>query len=253
MAKPIIVANWKNYPNSLSEAQILLKGLLTKRELYKKVSLFIAPPFPYFESVATKAKSIANLASQDISTLAKGTYTGEVTPEILKSFGVKLSIIGHSERRALGESGADIREKIKVALKSGIAPLICFGEKERDDDGEHFEVLRDELKAILSSLSKNEVKKVALAYEPVWAIGKTSIDAIDHDDLAQTIVFVRKALSDIFGRSIAEDVPILYGGSVEGGNAKILMASTGIRGFLVGHASLKAKEFEDIVRSITSK
>ncbi|MEK7147817.1 MAG: triose-phosphate isomerase [Patescibacteria group bacterium] len=252
MAKPILVANWKNYPSSLSEAQTLLKNLAKKRELYKKVSLFIAPPFPYFESVYTKGKNFGQLASQDISNLPKGTYTGDITPEILKSFGVKLSIIGHSERRALGERSRDVAEKIKVALKSGIAPLVCFGEKERDVDGEHFEFLRQNMRQFLLGLSKNEVSKIALAYEPVWAIDKSSKDAIDSRELAQTIIFIRKILSDLFSRKVAEQVPILYGGSVEPGNAMKLM-ETGIRGFLVGHASLNAKSFEAIAREITSK
>ncbi len=252
MAKPILVANWKNYPASLSEAQALLRVLSKKRELFKKVSLFIAPPLPYFESVASRARSFSQLASQDITLVPKGTYTGEITPDILKSFGTKLSIVGHSERRALGETSKDISEKIKVALKSGFAPLVCFGEKERDAEGEYFELLRQDLKLTLGALKKNEVVKIALAYEPVWAIGAEAKGAISLEELAQTVIFVRKALTDLFGRALAEKVPILYGGSVDPSNAKELM-KTGIRGFLVGRASLNAKSFEAIAREITSK
>lgn len=253
MSKVVLVANWKNYPSSIEEVRVLMSDLVRKRDLYKKVSLFIASPYTYLDLVSTKARGLAQLASQDISNLSKGSHTGEITPEILKAFGVKLAIIGHSERRSLGETSEVIKEKIKIALKSGITPLICFGERERDTDGEHFEILREELKTLLSQLSKNEVKKVALAYEPLWAIGKSAKDSIDEVELTQTVVFVRKALSDLFGRSVAESVPILYGGSVEPDNVYKLVKNSGIKGFLVGHASLKAKSFEEITRAILER
>lgn len=253
MAKPILVANWKNHPGSIEEAESLLKELLKRRELYKKTSLFIAPPYTYLEEVSNRAKSFGTLASQDISPLVKGSWTGEITPEILKNFGVRLSILGHSERRALGETTEEVREKIKIALRSGITPLICFGEKEHDKDGAHFEFLRDELKGLLSGLSKKEIGKIALAYEPVWAIGKSAEDSLNPKELSQTVIFIRKILSDLFGRSVAESTPILYGGSVEPTNAEALLKEGGVRGFLVGHASLKAKSFEAIARAILSK
>ncbi|MSR87659.1 MAG: triosephosphate isomerase [Candidatus Zambryskibacteria bacterium] len=252
MAKPLLVANWKNYPSSLSEAQRLLRELAKKRELFKKVSLFIAPPSPYLESVSNKIKRFGSLACQDISSLAKGTYTGEVTSEMLKSFAVRLAIVGHSERRALGETSKDVASKIDVALKSGIAPLVCIGELERDKDGEHFEFLRQELKLMLSGISKNEVVKIALAYEPVWAVGKYAKEAINPQELSQTVIFLRKVLGDLFGRAAADKVPILYGGSVEPANAGELMNGSGIRGFLVGRSSLNAESLEAIARDIIS-
>jgi len=253
MAKPILVANWKNHPNSLAEAQALMKELSKKKLLYKKTKLFIASPLPYFETVASRGKSFSSLASQDISIVPNGTWTSVVTPEIIKSFGVQLTLVGHSERRTLGETTEEIREKIKTALRSGITPLICFGEKDRDKDGEHLETLRQELKFLLTGVSKKEVGNIALAYEPAWAIGKHAWEAIDPAELSQTIVFIKKALADLFGREIADRVPILYGGSVEPANARELMTSSGVRGFLVGHASLKAKSFESIALSLTTK
>jgi triosephosphate isomerase (TIM) len=253
MAKSILVANWKNYPGSLDQARTLLKELSKKKDLYKKANLFIASPSVYLETASQKARSFAQLAVQDFPSLPKGTYTGEVTAEMLKNFGVRLAIIGHSERRALGESSKDVSEKIKAAFKAGVAPLICLGEKERDSEGEHFDTLREELKNSLHGVSKNEVKKIALAYEPVWAIGKNATGVITSEELSQTVLFVRKALSDLFGRSAAESVPILYGGSVDHTNAKELIKGSGIRGFLVGRASLNAKSFEGIAKALTEK
>lgn len=254
MARPILVANWKNHPGSLAEAKALLRQLSRDQSIYKKLSFFIAPPLPYFEATSLRLGSFVRLASQDIFSLPDGTYTGQVTPDILKSFGVQLAIIGHSECRALGETSEEVSRKVKVALRAGIVPLVCVGELSRDQDGEHFEFLREELKLSLSGFNrKADALKLALAYEPVWAIGKRAQDAIAPSDLSQSIIFIKKVLTDLFGRAIAERIPILYGGSVEPSNAPILLNETGIRGFLVGHASLSAKSFKVIAEALISK
>lgn len=253
MAKPILVANWKNHPGSPEEAKTLLKELSKKRALFKKTSLYIAPPFTYFESVSERIAGFGQLAAQNISSLPAGNYTGQITPNLLKSFGVRLAIIGHSERRGFGETSEHIAKKVKTALSSGIAPLVCIGEKTRDVEGEHFEFLREQLKSSLAGLNAKTISKAAIAYEPVWAIGKSAKDAISPEELAQTVIFIKKVLSDLFSRSAAESVPILYGGSVEPANAVELTKNSGVRGFLVGHASLKAKSFAEIALSITAK
>ncbi|MEK7135096.1 MAG: triose-phosphate isomerase [Patescibacteria group bacterium] len=246
MSKLILVANWKNYPNSLPEAKALLKELSKKKALFSKTTLFIAPPAPYMELVAN---SFAKLASQDLFPTEKGAHTGTVSVEMLKSFGTKVAILGHSERRALGESSRDVAVKVKTALKAGITPLVCVGELVKDAEGEHFEFLREEIKASLTGVSKKDVEKIMLAYEPVWAIGKSAKDVINPGELSQTTLFMRKVLSDLFGRSAAEKVSILYGGSVEPKNVSDLMTG-GVRGMLVGHASLNAKSFVGIVEAI---
>lgn len=249
MAKPIIVANWKNHPNSLPEARDLIKELGRKKALFSKTSFFIAPPAPYLEAVA---KSFAKPASQDIFPFEKGSHTGEVSIETLKSFGVKLSIIGHSERRALGETSQDAAFKVKAALKAGITPLLCVGEPTRDAEGEYFSFLQDELKASLAGLTKKEAEKTLIAYEPIWAIGKKASDAIGSAELSETLLFIKKVLSDLFGRETADKIILLYGGSVEPRNAGSLMAS-GVRGFLVGHASLQARSLAGIIEAIFDK
>lgn len=253
MNKPILVANWKNHPSSLKEAQALLKKLKKDASYYKKVKTFIAPPETYFESTSTIVKGFAGLASQNLSFTESGTHTGELTPDILKSFGVRLSILGHSEQRALGETSVGVAQKIKIAQKAGITALVCVGEKERDTDGEHFEMLKQEIRESLSGLKKDNAREIVLAYEPIWAIGKKAKDAMSSQDVAQTVLFIKKILSDIFGREIAEAVPILYGGSVEPANAKSIYRDGGVAGFLVGHASLDAKSFRSISESLTKK
>lgn len=251
-SKPILVANWKDLPASREEARALLSGLAKKSALFKKTTLFVAPPYSYLESAAEKSSSYTRLAAQDIEILPTGRHTGSISTEILKNFGVRLVVIGHSERRRLGETDAEVREKVKIAMKAGIVPLICVGERERDPDGKHLEGLREQIKLSLGGIrKKDDVGKIVLAYEPVWAIGKRAQDAISPQDLAETILFIRKVLSDMFGRKIAEKVPILYGGSVEPANAQELFESTGISGFLVGHASLDINKFSKIAEALT--
>lgn len=250
MSKPILVANWKNHPDSVQRASTLLANLSKGSNVYKRVSTFIAPPYTYFESVSKRVKSFSNLASQDIFFLADGTHTGSVTPAILKSFGVRLSIIGHSERRTLGETNKIASDKIRSAFQAGITPLLCVGEIERDSDGEHFEFVREQLQLSLDGVRRKEdAKRLMIAYEPVWAIGKKAKDAMKPQEISEMVIFIRKVLTDIFGRQLAEHIPVLYGGSVESSNAKIIMES-GVSGFLVGHASLDAKEFKAIAQAL---
>lgn len=253
MAKPILVANWKNHPSSISEAESLIKKIIKDRALYKKLSLAIAPPAPYFELVSDRVGNFAKLASQDLS-LVSGTRTGEVTLDILKSFGVRIAIIGHSERRNLGESSEEVSQKVRLALRSGITPLVCVGEEDFDTDGEHFEFLRRQIKQSLSSLGRRaDLSRLAIAYEPAWAIGKRAKNAMSPLDLSQSVIFIRKVLVDMFTRATAESVPILYGGSVEPANAEGLFRGTGIRGFLVGHTSLEARAFRAVAETLISK
>ncbi|MDB5194222.1 MAG: triosephosphate isomerase, triosephosphate isomerase [Parcubacteria group bacterium] len=253
MAKPILVANWKNHPSSLKEAADLLTTLSRRSMLYKKLSLYIAPPYTYFESVSKRIKGFANLASQDVFFSADGPHTGSVTPDILKSFGVKLAIIGHSERRALGETNEVVATKLKTAFIAGIVPLLCIGETSRDDEGNHLQFIQDQLKFSLEGIRRKEdAEKLIIAYEPVWAIGKRASEAMSPTDLAEMVIFIKKALTDIFGRDAADVIPVLYGGSVDGSNAEPLYKETGIRGFLVGRASLKSKEFCEIAEALIS-
>ena len=250
MHKPILVGNWKNHPESLSKANAIVKGYSSNQSLYKKISTYIAAPLPYFEAVSKATKSYAHLASQDIFFATEGTYTGAVTPDMLKSFNTKLSIIGHSERRQLGETNEVVSDKIKCALRSGITPLLCVGENERDTDGEHFEFIREQLRLSLDGVRrKDDAGKIIIAYEPVWAIGSKSKGAIDPSDLAEMVLFIKKVLTDIFGRESADKMPILYGGSVDGSNAKDII-SAGVQGFLVGRASLDPKSFKMIAEAL---
>jgi triosephosphate isomerase len=252
MAKRILIANWKNYPDSIGRVGEILDGLTKNSGVFKKVSTFIAPPLAYFESVSKRTKSFAHLASQDIF-VEKGTTTGAVGMDILKSFGVRLSIIGHSERRALGETDGVVAEKIKIALKENIIPLVCIGESERDKEGEYLEFIRQELRLSLSGVKKkDDAKKLVVAYEPIWAIGMKARGTIVPEDLAQMVIFIRKVLTDLYDRKTADKISILYGGSVDHNNVNALVR-TRVNGFLVGRASLDPKKFVEIAKSLIKR
>ncbi len=250
--KYILVANWKSHPGSLDEAKRLLVGLVKQSANFKKLHTVIAAPNIFLDLVGSKIRSIGVLASQDISLIPKGTHTGETTVEMLKGLGVKVSIIGHSERRKLGETSDLVSKKLGQAIREGITPIVCVGEDAHDTEGRYYEVLNSQIRSSLEGLKKTDAKKIVVAYEPVWAIGKSAKDAMQPNDLSQMVIFIRKVLTEMFGRNAADQVAIIYGGSVEPGNARELLKS-GAQGFLVGHSSLSAKSFVEIAKAILNK
>jgi triosephosphate isomerase (TIM) len=250
MAKSILVANWKNNPDSVSSAENIVRGLAKKSALFKKLNLYIAPPVVYLEVVTGRKGSFAQLGIQDLATATRPTETGSLTVPMIKNLGVRLAILGHSERRALGESDENVRDKVKLALRSSITPLVCVGEKVRDDDGNHLELLKQQIKHSLEGIKREEARKIMLAYEPVWAIGTEAKGAITPEDLAESLIFIKKILSDIFGREVGSKIPILYGGSVDAVSAELLASVQGVRGFLVGRASLDPKTFVSIAETL---
>jgi triosephosphate isomerase len=202
--------------------------------------------------VSSKVRGVGGLASQDIFQAVSGTYTGVTSTEMLKSFGTKLSIVGHSERRKLGETNQMISEKVRSALKSGITPLLCVGEDVHDAEGSYFEVLREQITSSLNGIKKTEeAKRLIIAYEPVWAIGEKADKSIEPLELSQTVIFIKKVLTEVFGRKVADHIPVLYGGSVDDSNAEALVNNTGINGFLVGRASLNPEMFAKIAQILT--
>jgi triosephosphate isomerase (TIM) len=177
----------------------------------------------------------------------KGSYTGEVSAPMLASIGTEYVIVGHSERRARGENNEIVNRKVRVALLEGIDVVLCIGEEARDHGGEYLLFLTEELISALSGLKKDSLKHIAIAYEPIWAIGKTSKDAMKPSDMHEMSLFIRKILTDRYDRATALSVPILYGGSVEVENSETLLRGGEIDGFLVGHASLDPESFKEIL------
>jgi len=252
MSKKIIIGNWKMNPSSLKQAEDLFKATLKTISYKSKVSVVICPPYIYLESFShlLKAKSYklkASLGAQNVSWQEKGAFTGEISMEMLKDIGVKYVIVGHSERRAMGENNLDINKKIKMALSFGIIPVLCVGELERDENHEYLSFVKEQIQICLSGIIKNSISKIIIAYEPVWAIGKVAKRQASPEEFREMRIFIKKVLSDKFGAKTVEKVKIIYGGSVHKENV-IEFLKENADGFLVGRDSLDAKKFSEIIK-----
>ena len=214
------------------------------------VEVVVCPPFVHLETLVNQSKgSSIQIGAQNLYWDDFGAFTGEVNAPMLVSLGVKYVIVGHSERRQyFGETNATVNKRAKAALKSGLKPIVCVGENLAErDSGKTFDVIRDHVSGSLAGLSAEEMSRVVLAYEPVWAIGtgKTATSA----QAQEVHKFIRDLLFTTFDRAVADSTRIQYGGSVKPENIAELVAQADIDGALVGGASLKADSFAQIVRN----
>ncbi len=248
MAGTIIAANWK-MNKTTGQAIEFARGL--KDALLKKpvsAAVVIAPPFTSIEALAAEFRGgDISLAAQNIYPASSGPFTGEISGEMIVDAGCRYCIVGHSERRQLfGEDNALINAKITAALNYGLMPIFCIGETlEERNSGAEFTVLTKQVKEGLNKLTANDIKKIGIAYEPVWAIGtgKTATPG----QVQEAHLFIRNLLSEMYGEKEAAGVSIIYGGSVTSDNIGSLMAEPEINGVLVGSASLDLASFLAII------
>ncbi len=246
-----IAANWKAYVESADEAKKLFaasKRLATS----SKHTIVLAPPTPFLGMLAQGNRSKVAFAAQDISTADKGAHTGETTVATAHSAGATYVIVGHSERRAGGEDNALVAQKLARVLSQGLIPILCVGERERDASSHYLTFLREEISSALTPLSQKKREQVIIAYEPIWAIGKTASESITTDDLTEMVLYLRKLLTDLLTEKKAKSTIILYGGSVEPDNAQSLAQVHGINGFLIGHASADPHTFSQLVKAVST-
>ena len=243
MSKEIIVANWKMNPKNEREAVRLAKAI-------DKKGAIIAPPFIFLPAVK-KALRSASLASQDISWTDAGPATGEISPAMLKNYGVKYAIIGHSERRAQGESDELINKKIKTALKHSITPVVCVGETNRDHAMKYLHAVKRQIEESFKGLTGPAFKKIVIAYEPVWAVGSDAAREATPAECTEMAIFIKKVLHDKFGAGASKNIRILYGGSVDEKNASAFLQFGGVEGLLIGRASLDPEKFNKILHFIS--
>ena len=232
------------------EAVDLLEGIL-ERLLKKDIHVILAPSFVHLSQLVKMSSDTDNVsvASQNCSEFERGAYTGEVSADILASYGVKYVILGHSERREIfNENNILLKEKVDQALKSNLDVIFCCGEtlKQRQD-GIHFKCIEAQINDSLFHLSPQEFSGITIAYEPIWAIG-TGMTA-SADEAQQVHKFIRDTLQNKFGREISQNTSILYGGSCNPGNANLLFTQQDIDGGLIGGASLDAYSFLRIINS----
>lgn len=251
MRKKIVAGNWK-MNKSFQQAEDLLDEILElmEDESTDNPQMILCTPFPYLELATDMMDEYhPKVGGQNCSEFEVGAYTGEVSSEMLKSIGVEYCIIGHSERRKyFHESAEAMTKKIDLLLDQNIIPIYCCGEVLEEREAEkQFEVVKTQIQECLFHLNADEMKNVVVAYEPVWAIGtgKTA----SSDQAQEMHAFIRGLLQEKFGKSLAEQISILYGGSCNAQNARELFENKDVDGGLIGGASLKAEDFYKIYKS----
>ncbi len=253
MKRKIIVGNWKMNPTSLAEAQNIFKKVKATALKLKSTHVIMCPPFVFIGKFAPmkttgKAKSTIGIGAQDVFYEAQGAFTGNVSPPMLKSLGLSHVIIGHSERRAAGETDEVVSKKVLATLEAGIHPIVCVGEVTRDPQGMYLETLRNQIKASLSKVPKKLFNQIIIAYEPVWAIGAK--EAMDPATIEEMTIFVKKVVSDMSDHENGISTPVLYGGSINFRNAPDIMTRGKVDGLLVGRESVNTPGFVELLKAV---
>ena len=250
MRQKIVAGNWKMHKNA-EETEDLLNELIEKLPNDVEAHIVVAPTFINLAS-AVQHLEFTNIevAAQNMHQSESGAYTGEISADMLRSVGVHLVILGHSERRAyFNETDSLLAYKVDTALKNYMKIIFCFGEELKDrQSGNHFNIVENQLRDGLFHIAKEAWANIILAYEPVWAIGTG--ETATPDQAQEMHEFIRETIRKSFGSDIAEDVSILYGGSVKPDNAKEIFSKPDVDGGLIGGAALKADDFAAIVSAI---
>ncbi|SHG18530.1 triosephosphate isomerase [Flavobacterium micromati] len=250
MRKKIVAGNWKMHKNA-EQTEDLLNELIAKIPTDTDVQVIVAPTFVNLASAVDHLEfTNINVAAQNVHQSESGAFTGEISADMLKNVGVDIVILGHSERRAIfQETDALIANKVDTALEHEMTVIFCFGEELKDRQTKnHFNVVENQLKEGLFHIEAKDWESIVLAYEPVWAIGTG--ETASPEQAQEMHEFIRQTVQTAFGVDIAENVSILYGGSVKPDNAKEIFSKPDVDGGLIGGAALKADDFVAIVNSI---
>ncbi|MBD8082575.1 triose-phosphate isomerase [Chryseobacterium caseinilyticum] len=248
MRRKIVAGNWKMNKNVIEAQQLMTQLLEYTMSNKSNCEVWIAPPSLYL----MMAKDVfendeIGVFAQDISTHESGAYTGEISVDMLESIDADGTLIGHSERRQYhGENDESCNKKVKLALDKGLIPVYCNGETlDQRKAGQHFDVVKTQTETALFTLSAEEIKKVVIAYEPVWAIGTG--ETATPEQAQEIHAHIRSSIAEKYGQEVADEVSILYGGSVKPDNAKEIFSQPDIDGGLIGGAALKVEDFSKII------
>lgn len=250
MRRKIVAGNWKMHKNA-EQTEDLLNELIAKIPTETKTQVIVAPTFVNLASaVAHLEYTNIDVAAQNMHEAEGGAFTGEISADMLKSIGVDIVILGHSERRAIfHETDALIANKVETALEHDMTVIFCFGEQLKDRlSKNHFNVVENQLRDGLFHIDARDWENIILAYEPVWAIGTG--ETASPEQAQEMHEFIREVIRKAYGNDIAENVSILYGGSVKPENAKEIFSKPDVDGGLIGGAALKADDFVAIVNAI---
>lgn len=252
MRKNIIAGNWK-MNNDLEASKILIKNLLQKftNKLDNSKRIIVAPAFVNLYPIVEMTQNTAiEVAAQNMHFAKSGAFTGEISASMLKGVGVHIVILGHSERRSMfNETDEILSKKVAIALQNNMEIIFCFGEMLDDrKSGNHFKVVEEQLTNALFQLKELDWEQIILAYEPVWAIGTG--ETATPEQAQEMHAFIRNLIAKKYSQKLANDVTILYGGSMKASNAKELLSKPDVDGGLIGGAALDVEEFTAIVNAI---
>ena len=249
MRRKVIAGNWKMnmLPN---EAMSFINELEPNVKNAKCEIILCVPYTDLFYSLLTAQNTNIKIGAQNMHWEESGAYTGEVSPNMLKCINVEYVIIGHSERRQyFAETNETVNKKIKSALKHELIPILCVGETAiQREKGIQEEVIKEQIKKALSEISQDDAKKIIIAYEPIWAIGTGKVAT--KEDANNMLKCIRKEIENLYSVDVAQNISLLYGGSVKKENAKELFSTSDIDGALIGGASLKVEEFNEIIKQM---
>lgn len=248
MRRKIVAGNWKMNKNVIEAQQLMFQLLDYKKKNTTNCEVWIAPPAMYLMmGKDVFAHNEVGVFAQDMSEHESGAYTGEISAGMLESIYAMGSLIGHSERRQYhGETDSHCNKKIKLALDKGLIPIYCNGETlEQRKSGQHLDVVKNQTEVALFTLTADEIKKVVIAYEPVWAIGTG--ETASPEQAQEIHAHIRSLIADKYGKEVADEISILYGGSVKPDNAKEIFSQPDIDGGLIGGAALKVDDFGKII------
>jgi len=246
--KSLVIANWKMNPETLADAKKLFEATKKAVEKARGATVVVAPPTIFLHEFRAgyRGKRIV-FGVQNAHFEKEGAYTGETSLTQAADAGATWAIIGHAERRAMGETSEDTRKKVAAAITLKMTPVLCVGEKARGASAEHFEYVKEQLKTGLADVPATKLGRVVIAYEPVWAIGAAT--AMSPHDMHEMAIFIKKTLFEIYGKPGMKAV-ILYGGSVDEQNAPAMLREGGVDGLLVGRASADPKRFAQLLDAV---
>ena len=249
--KILVIGNWKMNPETVKDAVSLGKAY-SGFDIPKDIELACAVPVPYLGEVRKAiGRSKIKIGVQNIYPDKTGSHTGEISLSMISHLKPGFVLIGHSERRAMGETNEFINQKVLATIKQGLIPVLCVGEKERDDHGFFLRNVEEQLKSALAGVSRNALSDVVIAYEPVWAIGKNAVREATPEECREMIIYIKKVISDI-GTGALRTIPkVIYGGSVNELNAHEYI-SAGAEGLLPGRLSLEPKKMQKLFQTITA-
>ncbi len=253
MKTKLVVGNWKENPESIREAKEIFNpvkravGKFAKKEK-GGAEVVICPPAVFLSDLAKIVGERLKLGGQDSFWETAGAYTGALGPTMLRNAGASYVLIGHSERRRLGEGDGVLNRKLRRALEIGLKPILCVGEEVRDAEGNYLQTLKTQVEEGLRGLPKKMLTELVIAYEPVWAIGAEAKASDTPSGFMEQAIYIRKIVAGFAGKELGLALPVLYGGSVDQNNALAFLTEGGADGLLVGRASLDPKIFIEIIK-----